>query len=59
MTKFGADQSVPNLATICAYKVSDEFDYGSNWTRTSGVVYPEFQKLSESDFVYTIASTKC
>ena len=35
------DQSVPNLATILyAHKVSDEFDYGSNWTRTSRVICP-------------------
>ena len=34
------DQSVPNLVTICAHKVSDDFDYGTNLTRTSGVICP-------------------
>ena len=34
------DQSVPNLATIYTNKVSDDFDYGSNRTRTCGVICP-------------------
>ena len=31
-TKFGQN--------IYDHKISDEFDYGSNWTRTTGVVCP-------------------
>ena len=34
------DQSVQKFAIIYAHKVSDEFDYGSNRTRTSGVICP-------------------
>ena len=28
------DQSAPNLVKMYDYKISDEFDYGFNWTRT-------------------------
>ena len=35
------NQSAPNLVRMCvAYKISDEFDYGSNWTRTAGAICP-------------------
>ena len=42
---------------IYAYKVSDEFDYGTNRTRLSAVICPWIGKIAESDFVYTLAST--
>ena len=25
---------------VCVHNISDEFDYGSNWTRTVRVIYP-------------------
>ena len=34
------DQTVPNLANVYAHKVSDEFNYGKNRIRTSGVICP-------------------
>ena len=35
------DPLVPNIATnIYAHKVSDEFEYGTKRTRTSGVICP-------------------
>ena len=52
------DQSVPNLAlNLYAHNVSDEFDFGANRNRTSGVICPWIWKIAESDFVYTLAST--
>ena len=42
---------------IYAHKVSDEFDYGTYWIRISGVICPWIWKISESDIVYTLAST--
>ena len=38
------------------HKISDEFDYGSNLTRTLWVIYPWIRKCSILDFVYTLAS---
>ena len=38
------------------HRISDEFDYGCNQTRTLRVVYPWIRKLSIFDFVYTPAS---
>ena len=37
-------------------KISDEFDYGCNQTRTLQVVYPWIRKFSIFHFVYTLAS---
>ena len=42
---------------ICDHKISDEFDYGFNWTRTSGVIYPWIRNIAIFHFVYTPAST--
>ena len=36
--------------------ISDEFDYGSNRTRTVGVICPYTRKFAIFDFVYTLAS---
>ena len=39
--------------------ISDEFDYGFNWTRTE-LFALEIAKIAESDFLYTLASVdKC
>ena len=38
------------------HKISDEFDYGSNWTRTVWVICPWIRKFAIFDFVYTLAS---
>ena len=38
------------------HKISDELDYGSNWTRPVRVIYPWIRKFSIFDFVYTLAS---
>ena len=38
------------------HKISYEFDYGSNRTRTVRVICPWIRKLAISDFVYTLAS---
>ena len=38
------------------HKISDEFDYGSNQTRTLWVIYPWIRKFSIFDLVYTLAS---
>ena len=40
---------------VCDHKISDEFDYGFNPTKTE-LFALEFAKLAESDFVYTLAS---
>ena len=34
------DQSAPNLLNVCDHKISDEFNYGSIWTRTVRVISP-------------------
>ena len=39
------------------HKISDEFDYGSNRTRTSGVICLGLKKIAIFHFVYTLAST--
>ena len=36
--------------------ISDEFDYGSNQTRTVRVICPYIRKFAIFDFVYTLAS---
>ena len=38
--------------------MSDEFNYGSNWTRPSAIISPLMRKIATFDFVYTPASTK-
>ena len=38
------------------HKISDEFDYGSNPTRTVWVICPWIGKFAIFDFVYTLAS---
>ena len=38
------------------HKISDEFDYGSNRTRTVQVICPWIRKFAMFDFVYTLAS---
>ena len=37
--------------------ISNEFDYGSNRTRTSGVICPRLRKNAIFHFVYTVAYT--
>ena len=41
---------------VCDHKISDEFDYGSNQTRTVQVICPWIRKFAIFDFVYTLAS---
>ena len=41
---------------VYGHKISDEFDYGCNQTRTLRVVYPWIRKFSIFAFVYTLAS---
>ena len=41
---------------ICDYKTSYEFDYGSNRTRTDWVICPWIKKFAIFDFVYTLVS---
>ena len=41
---------------ICDHKISDEFDYGCNRTRTVWVTCPWIRKFAVFDFVYTLAS---
>ena len=41
---------------IYDHKISDEFDYGTNRTRTGWVVCPWIRKFAIFDFVYTLAS---
>ena len=38
-------------------KISDEFDNGTNWTRTVPVVCRKIRKFATFDFVYTLSST--
>ena len=38
------------------HKISDDFDYGSNRTRTVWVICPWIRKFALFDFVYTVAS---
>ena len=45
------NQSAPNLVKIYDHKISDEFDHGSNRTRTVWVICPWICKIAESDFV--------
>ena len=42
---------------IYDHKISDEFDFGSNRTRTTGVICPLIKKIAIFHFVYTLAST--
>ena len=42
---------------IYDHKIWDELDYGSNRTRTSGVICPWIRKIAIFHFVYTLAST--
>ena len=35
----------------------NEFDHGSNWTGTTGVIALELGKIATVDFVYSLAST--
>ena len=42
---------------VCNHKISDEFAYGSNRTRTVSVICPWIRKFAIFDFVYTLAST--
>ena len=63
------DQSSTELGqNVYDHKISDEFNYGCNQTRTLRVVYQiepehselfalEFGKIAESDFVYTLEPT--
>ena len=37
-------------------KISDEFDYGSNQTKTAKVTCPLIRRIAIFDFVYTLAS---
>ena len=39
------------------HKISEDFNYGCNRTRTLRVMYPWIRKFSIFDFVYTLAST--
>ena len=41
---------------VCDHKTLDEFNYGSNRTRTVWVICPWIRKFSIFDFVYTLAS---
>ena len=41
---------------VCDHKISDEFDYGSNQTRTVRVICPWIRKFTIFDCVYTLAS---
>ena len=41
---------------VCDQKISDEFDYGSNRTRSVQVICPLIRKFAIFDFVYTLAS---
>ena len=41
---------------VCDHKVPDEFEYGSNRTRTVWVICPWIRKFAMFDFVYTLAS---
>ena len=51
------NQSVPNLGqNEHHHKISDEFDYGCNQTRTVPSYLPLITKFVISDFVYTLAS---
>ena len=43
--------------TIQGHKISCEFHYGCNWTRTTGVICPWIWKIAIFHFVYTVAST--
>ena len=40
------------------HKISDEFDYGTNGTRTVRVVCPWIRKFAIFDYVYTLAFAK-
>ena len=42
---------------VCDHKISDEYDYRFNRTRTVSVITLEFAKIVEYDFVYTLTST--
>ena len=52
------DQSISTKLgqNVCDHKISDEFDYGSNWTRTVQIICPYIRKFAIFDFVYTLAS---
>ena len=41
---------------VYEHKISDDFDYGSNRTRTVRVTCPWIRKFAIFDFVYTLAS---
>ena len=45
------------MSDIYDHKISAEFDYGSDRTRTSGVICPWIKKNAIFHFVYTPAST--
>ena len=48
----------PISTKLFDYKISNEFDYGFNRTRTELHVFAlEFAEIAESDLVYTLAST--
>ena len=40
LTSTNIDQSAPNLVKINDHKISDEFHYGSNQTRTVRIICP-------------------
>ena len=42
---------------IYDHKISDEFDYGSNRTRWTGVICPWIKKIAIFHFVYALVST--
>ena len=50
------NQSALNLAKIYNHKILDEFDYGSNRIRMTGVIYPWIRKIATFVSVYTLAS---
>ena len=41
---------------VCDHKISHEFDYGYNWTRTVWVICPWIRKFALFDIVNTLAS---
>ena len=54
--KYRPINTKPGL-NIYDYKISDKFDYGSNWTRTPELFALDLGKIAEFDVVYTLAST--
>ena len=56
-TKFILTSQHQISQTVYDHEISDEFDYGSNQTRSVRVICPLMGKIAIFDFVYTLAST--